>query len=307
MKTQLVKKKNKKDLILEKKAALEEANTSDSDNESLDSDQELQLAFARKELTPGLNVQTAAKKVFVNDEAGMERKLKDLYLKMDWVERLDITTPKFELPEPDANGNTPSIVDNDFQRESLFLKQAQDAVEKALPRLAGFGILTKRAEDYFAEMSKSDGHMKKVRATLLTKHAEIEKRDKIRKLRELKKMGKKIQVETEQKRAQEKKKVYKSEKQFVDDQDGKVNRKPKQDDKKSVKRGDKKKTFKEAKYGFGGRKKRSKYNTAESSADAFKTNRSGKGGKGGKGGKVSKGFKKPANKNKPKQKGRPMK
>ena len=57
--------------------------------------------------------------MFVNDEAGMERKLKDLYLKMDWVERLDITTPKFELPEPDANGNTPSIVDNDFQRESL--------------------------------------------------------------------------------------------------------------------------------------------------------------------------------------------
>ena len=35
------KKKNKKDLILEKKAALEEANTSDSDNESLDSDQEV--------------------------------------------------------------------------------------------------------------------------------------------------------------------------------------------------------------------------------------------------------------------------
>ena len=43
--------------------------------------------------------------------------------------------------------------------------------------------------------------LEKVRATLLTKHAEIEKRDKIRKLRELKKMGKQIQVENEKKKA----------------------------------------------------------------------------------------------------------
>jgi len=58
--------------------------------------------------------------------------------------------------------------------------------------------------------------MKKVRAKLLSKHAEIEKRDKIRKLRELKKMGKSIQVENEQKKAKAKKTVYKSEKQFTE-------------------------------------------------------------------------------------------
>ena len=50
---------------------------------------------------------------------GLERKLKDIYLKMDWVERLDITTPKFEVADIDANGNKPSLVDDDFQRESL--------------------------------------------------------------------------------------------------------------------------------------------------------------------------------------------
>jgi rRNA-processing protein EBP2 len=94
------------------------------------------------------------------------------------------------------------------------LKQAQTAVQIALPRLKGFGILTTRPDDYFAEMSKTDKHMKKVRATLLTKHAEIEKRDKIRKLRELKKMGKSIQVENELKKAKEKKKKYKSEAEF---------------------------------------------------------------------------------------------
>ncbi len=92
---------------------------SDSDNESLDSDQELQLAFARKQLLPGLNIPTVAPKVYPNDEETMERKLKEIYLNMEWIERLDITTPRFEVAEPDAEGIVPSLVDNDFQRESI--------------------------------------------------------------------------------------------------------------------------------------------------------------------------------------------
>ena len=93
---------------------------SDSDNESLDSDQELQLAFARKQLLPGLNVPIlASNKIYANDEETMERKLKDIYLNMEWIERLDVSTPRFEVNEPDAEGNVASVVDNDFQRESL--------------------------------------------------------------------------------------------------------------------------------------------------------------------------------------------
>lgn len=99
----------------------------------------------------------------------------------------------------------------------------------SLPRLKGFGILTKRAEDYFAEMAKSDTHMKRVRSTLLTKHAEIEKSEKIRKQRELKKIGKSIQVENEQKKAKAKKTVYKSEKQFIEEGDKSTARRPKDD------------------------------------------------------------------------------
>lgn len=37
---------------------------------------------------------------------------------MDWIERLDITTPKFEY-EVDADGNKQDLANNDFQRESL--------------------------------------------------------------------------------------------------------------------------------------------------------------------------------------------
>lgn len=41
-------------------------------------------------------------------------------------------------------------------------RQAQAAVVKGIERLHKLGIPTKRPEDYFAEMAKSDEHMKKV-------------------------------------------------------------------------------------------------------------------------------------------------
>lgn len=45
-----------------------EGEQSDDDEQSLDSDQELQLAFARKELTPGLNIALPPSKEFVYDK-----------------------------------------------------------------------------------------------------------------------------------------------------------------------------------------------------------------------------------------------
>lgn len=41
-------------------------------------------------------------------------------------------------------------------------RQAQATVLRALPLLNKHGIPTKRPEDYFAEMAKSDQHMQKV-------------------------------------------------------------------------------------------------------------------------------------------------
>merc|ERR1712098_849531 len=69
----------------------------------------------------------------------------------------------------------------------------------------GMGVQTKRPEDYFAEMAKSDEHMNKIRAKLLSKEQGQERAEKIKKLRELKKYGKKVQVEVQQKRQKEKK------------------------------------------------------------------------------------------------------
>lgn len=101
-----------------------------------------------------------------------------------------------------------------LKEKVFFLKQAEECVRVGLEKLSKFGIPTKRPDDYFAEMAKSDEHMKKVRENLLSKHAEMERREKVRKLRELKKMGKTIQQEVEKKKQQAKKNLKESIKKY---------------------------------------------------------------------------------------------
>lgn len=49
-----------------------------------------------------------------------------------------------------------------------FHRQAQAAVLEGIPRLHNLGVKTKRPDDYFAQMAKSDEHMQKVRWYLST-------------------------------------------------------------------------------------------------------------------------------------------
>jgi hypothetical protein len=46
---------------------------------------------------------------------GLKRKLQDIYLQMDWSERLDITVAKEKLVV--ANIDPEKLADNDFKRE----------------------------------------------------------------------------------------------------------------------------------------------------------------------------------------------
>ena len=62
----------------------------------------------------------------------------------------------------DPTGNS---VHNDFKRELTFYRQAQATVLELLPRLKSMGVPTKRPDDYFAQMAKSDDHMNKVRGS----------------------------------------------------------------------------------------------------------------------------------------------
>lgn len=77
----------------------------------------------------------------------------------------------------------------------------------ALDRLKKLGVPTKRPEDYFAQMAKSDAHMTKVKQKFLVKKKQIERSQKVKQIREMKKLGKKVQTEVMLQRAKEKREL----------------------------------------------------------------------------------------------------
>lgn len=105
-------------------------------------------------------------------------------------------------------------IHNDFKREMLFYRQGQATVLDSLARFKSMNIPTKRPDDYFAQMAKSDDHMQKIRTKLAQKQEEEERVSKVRKLRELKKFGKQVQIEVQQKRQKEKRDMLEQVKKF---------------------------------------------------------------------------------------------
>lgn len=61
-----------------------------------------------------------------------------------------------------------------------------------LRKLEGLGVPIQRPEDYYAEMVKTDDHMRRVRQCLLSRQKVLEHKEKARKMREQKKYGKKV-------------------------------------------------------------------------------------------------------------------
>ncbi|XP_063795378.1 probable rRNA-processing protein EBP2 [Pseudophryne corroboree] len=256
----------------------EEESTSDSDIDPSElTDKELQAAFSQGKLKPGLNVVLEGKKVPSNNVSGLKQCLKDLKKVLPWVERLDVTTPIPDAPQQNGEGAQDPAVDaeDDFQREMCFYRQAQAAVLFALPLLQKLKIATRRPDDYFAEMAKTDQHMQKVRHKLQTKQAAMEKSQKAKQLRELRKYGKKVQTEVLQKRQKEKsnmmtqiKKYQKGLSDKLDFLEGDQPQKKTSVATQKAKKGSSaKRQYKDQKFGFGGRKKGSKRNTKESFND----------------------------------------
>jgi len=288
---------------------------SSEEEEQMDSDEELQEAFAAGLLQPGLNrkVGSEKKKVFANNIDGLNQKLSELEAPMKtfpWIERLNhVVTkgaplaPELAFKEADISKESDNV-HNDFQREMKFYRQAQATVLEVLPRLQSMGVPTKRPEDYFAQMAKSDEHMQKIREKLVSKQVAEERLEKVKKLREMKKFGKKVQIEVQQKRQKEKKAMLDQVKKFRKGQADSIDF---LDDDAAAGRGGGKKTgggnpavaaaerrkFKDKKYGFGGKKKGMKANTKDSVNDVSSYSRSGKKGGGGfkgkKGGAAGRG------------------
>lgn len=247
----------------------------------------------------------------------MKQKLDGLILELPWVERLDMTNDLAPLaPELSiqierheqkrenlfkGNKKIPYVapevdpVLNDFKREIIFYRQAQTAVRDGVAKLKELGIPTKRPDDYFAEMAKSDDHMQKIRKHLVAKQEGQQKSERIRQLREQRKMSKVIQREALEKKQADKTKHMKDLKayrkgklknlDFLEDDRKKGGKPGGAGNKKNqrFKQPGKDRQEKNKKFGFGGKKKGIKRNTKESAGDlkdfSMKKNRAGVGSK----------------------------
>lgn len=219
-----------------------------------------------------------------------------MYLKLPWIERMDITNSLAPLAPELAlqiekheqkranmfagNAKIPYVapeadpVLNDFKREMIFHRQAQQASIEGIKKLHALGITTKRPDDYFAEMAKTDEQMQKVRSNLIAKQEGQAKSERVKQLREQRKMGKLVQKQLKVKREGEKKEMLDQLKKFrkgkLKNLDFLEDAKPAAASKKNAGANIKRKT-KDKRFGFGGKKSGTKRNTkASSSGTDFK-------------------------------------
>ncbi|KAF7562581.1 hypothetical protein G7046_g1565 [Stylonectria norvegica] len=181
-------------------------------------------------------------------------------------------------------------VSDDLQRELAFYSQSLEAVRKARTKLRAEGVPFSRPKDYFAEMVKEDEHMDKIKAKLVEEASNKKAAGEARKLRDLKKFGKSVQIAKLQERQKSKRDTLdkiKTLKRKRQESSGDVGTKEadifdvgveseikKHNEKRSgAGRGtlgggnNNKRTKKNEKFGFGGKKRNIKSGDAMSSGD----------------------------------------
>ena len=205
----------------------------------------------------------------VNNIAKLKERLQAIQQTLPWIETLDVTVD-LKVPTQELK----DIASDNFKQEMLFYKQCSVGAQQGILRLQEMGFPTARPEDFFAEMVKSDDHMKRVKQKLVSKQLVLERTEKVTKSRKMKKLGKKVQHEVLKQRQQDKKQVMdtvkKLRKGMTDQEDidnFEINEEEDKQRPLSIKEMNRKRKAKESKYGFGGKKKYAKTNTAESYKD----------------------------------------
>ncbi|CAL6420524.1 unnamed protein product [Bathycoccus prasinos] len=276
----------------------------DSEEEEYDSDEELEAemkalesiqADRRKQQHSNHPSHSSrdANKVFVNNKTGLKQSLEDFQWtnKANWFDHLVVVGENRE--------EKLETVDDDLTRETFFYERALESANQAVKKLKKLGVPVKRPHDYYAEMVKSDEHMKKVRSELMYEQQQLEIRDERRKTREAKRYGKQVQAEKVKQRTLAKKEAIKDldkwrsqrkKSGFADD--GKA---PFEGAGGDVKR---KRETRDSKFGFGGKKRGMKRNDKNSARDmsdykpaSFDRGGNGKYASGGGGRKGGKGKK----------------
>ncbi|KAI0408228.1 eukaryotic rRNA processing protein EBP2-domain-containing protein [Xylaria palmicola] len=269
------------------KKSAEAADEEESDEESDEDEEDEEIDWAdlppeeREDLVPRTRIN-------INNTTGLLNTLKRFALATD--DSAPFTTHQSlasEQPTADVIGE--DLMD-DIKRELAFYAQALDAAKRGRALLKAAGVPFSRPTDYFAEMVKDDGHMEKVKAKLVEDASAKKASAEARKLRDLKKFGKQVQVAKLQERAKEKRDTLEKIKTLkrkrsetgggdldtreadlfdvgVDNELNKYKKGAQRERGAGAGKPGAKRQKKNEKFGFGGKKKHSKSGDAASSAD----------------------------------------
>ena len=140
---------------------------------------------------------TEPSKNSINNRDGLLDKLGDICWpeNVKWIHKLSIDIDQEQ--EVDVN--------DDLERELAFYTQALEGTREASVKLQSMGLPFLRPSDYYAEMVKTDSHMEKVKGKLLSEKRKIEEAEERRKARESKRLAKEIQAQKQKERAKQKK------------------------------------------------------------------------------------------------------
>ncbi|KAI0529607.1 hypothetical protein KFK09_002161 [Dendrobium nobile] len=230
----------------------------------------------------------------VYNREGLLEKLEEIAWPKDleWIHKLTIVYDQAE--EIDVN--------DDLTRELAFYNQAVNGARNAFEKLQSMGIPFLRPPDFYAEMVKSDNHMLKIKSRLLVSKKKIEEAEERKKARESKKRAKEVQAQKLKEKAKRKKDEIDSVKKWrkqrqqsgfarnskaeeMDFGDG-ANSFQRSNKKRpgvtpsdrsggfKAKEKNKRRTFRESKFGHGGRKGLKKQNSAETTNDLSGFNKS---------------------------------
>lgn len=224
-------------------------------------------------------------KLTINNMAALRESLARIELpwsKYSFIEHQSITSA-------DKTESEIKDIYDDTERELAFYKQGLDAVKQSRKTLLKLKIPFSRPMDYFAEMVKSDEHMDKLKNKLLTEAANKKASEEAKRQRQLKKFGKQVQHATLQERAKQKKETLEKIKslkkkrganEISNDDDFQIALEEATENNQKYGHGgsgsggdnkrrkpNSKRLAKDAKYGFGGKKRGKRENDAASSAD----------------------------------------
>ena len=266
----------------------------EEDEEEEDEDGDTSIPLDAVPTTATLSEEALASRyhrIRINNTDALRRIYEDIRLgggpgsssKMPWIETMVVVHDKAIKDEvPDAQ--------NDLDRELAFYRQSLAAATRGRTLVLEANVPFTRPSDYFAEMVKTDEHMERVRQRLLDESAGIKASENAKRQRELKKYGKKIQTEKLLERQRNKREIedkvnsLKRKRQSgmgLDDDEFDVQLEEALGARKAARHTSAPKMSRQRrndKFGFGGKKRHNKSNTADSTDQFGKAARRKPGG-----------------------------